>query len=73
MNKFQQREMIKSGSPLQCLTYGDEGIKNLKRIKKLSSGLGFDVQKWLAKVLVKNTRKRVGIMEWKEELERTMM
>ena len=67
-NKFQQREMIKSGAPLQCLSYGDDGIKNTKRLKALSEALGFDVQKWFAKVLVKNREKRVGILEWKREL-----
>lgn len=67
-NTFQQREMIKSGSPLQCLQYGDEGIKNMKRLNTLSKNLGFDLQKWFSRVLVKNMDKRVEIVPWKEEL-----
>jgi serine/threonine protein kinase len=68
-NKFQQREMIKSGSPLQCMGYDDQGVKNIKRVRALSKNLGFDVQKWFAKVLVKDAGKRVGIEEWRQELE----
>jgi hypothetical protein len=34
--------------------------------------LGFDVQKWLAKVLVKDAGKRAGVEEWRRELERAM-
>ena len=67
-NKFQQREMIKSGSPLQCLQYDDQGIKNMRILKALSKDLGFDVVKWFAKVLVKNKEKRVCVREWREEL-----
>jgi serine/threonine protein kinase len=68
-NKFQQREMIKSGSPLQCMGYDDQGIQNVKRLQTLSKNLGFDVQKWLAKVLIKDASKRGTIAEWREELE----
>jgi serine/threonine protein kinase len=71
-NKFQQREMIKSGSPLQCMGYDDPGIKNVKRVQTLSKDLDFDVQKWLAKVLVKDAGKRAGVEEWRRELERAM-
>jgi hypothetical protein len=67
-NKFQQREMIKSGSPLQCLQYDDQGIKNVGILKALSKDLGFDVTKWFAKVLVKNKEKRVSTAAWREEL-----
>lgn len=67
-NKFQQREMIKSGSPLQCLQYDDQGIKNMKRLTALSKDIRFDLHKWFAKVLVKNMEKRVDIMTWKDEL-----
>jgi hypothetical protein len=34
----------------------------------LSKDLGFDVQKWFAKVLVKDHAKRVGVLEWRGEL-----
>jgi serine/threonine protein kinase len=67
-NKFQQREMIKSGSPLQCLAYDDLGIVNVRRLQALSKGLGWDVGKWFGKVLVKSKEKRVGLVEWREEL-----
>jgi serine/threonine protein kinase len=68
-NKFQQREMVKSGSPLQCMGYDDQGIQNVKRLQSLSKDLGFDVQKWLAKVLVKDAGKRVSVAAWRAELE----
>jgi hypothetical protein len=64
-NKFQQREMIKSGSPLQCMGYDERGIA---RLKGLSKALGWDVGKWCAKVLVKSKEKRVGVVAWREEL-----
>jgi serine/threonine protein kinase len=67
-NKFQQREMIKSGAPLQCMAYDDAGIVNAKRISRLSRDIGFDVQKWLAKVLVKDASRRASIAEWHDEL-----
>lgn len=67
-NKFQQREMIKSGSPIQCLQYDDQGIQNMKILRKLSTDLGFDVAKWLGKVLVKNKDKRVDVEQWRDEL-----
>jgi hypothetical protein len=60
--------MIKSGAPLQCLQYDDEGIKNLRKLNILSKDLGFDVQNWFAKVLVKDHAKRVGVLEWRGEL-----
>lgn len=69
-NKYQQREMIKSGSPLQCLAYDDAGIANLRRIKELEAALGFNLTKWFAKVLVKDVAKRVGLAEWRDELAR---
>jgi len=68
-NKYQQREMIKAGAPLQCLGYDDQGITNMKRLQSLSRALRFDLMTWFAKVLVKDTSKRVGIEEWRHELE----
>jgi hypothetical protein len=67
-NKFQQREMIKSGSPLQCLAYDDLGIVNMRRLKGLSKALGWDVGAWFGKVLVKSKESRVGLEAWREEL-----
>jgi serine/threonine protein kinase len=67
-NKFQQREMIKSGTPLQCLAYDDVGVENVRILKTLERDLGFDVGKWFGRVLVKKHEKRVGIAEWREEL-----
>jgi serine/threonine protein kinase len=64
-NKFQQREMIKSGNPLQCLAYDD---LSLMRLRGLSKALGWDVAKWIGKVLVKVQDKRMSVEEWREEL-----
>lgn len=69
-NKYQQREMIKSGSPLQCLAYDDAGIKNMRKMKDLSKALGIDLHKWFAKVLVKDVSKRIGVAEWRDALVR---
>ena len=71
-NTFQRRELIKHGNPLSYAIYGDDGPKNFARIKALSKELGFDVQKWFAKVLTKDVAKRVGVEEWKLELENAM-
>lgn len=69
-NKYQQREMIKSGSPLQCLAYDDAGIKNMRKMKELSKALGLDLHKWFAKVLIKDVSKRIDVAEWRDELVR---
>ncbi|KNG51667.1 serine threonine protein kinase [Stemphylium lycopersici] len=71
-NKFQQREMIKSGCPLQCMAYGDQGIRNMQRVKALERGLGFDIMGWFGKVLIKGQGGRVGVEVWKGELERAV-
>ncbi|KAI2482706.1 protein kinase domain-containing protein [Pyrenophora tritici-repentis] len=68
-NKYQQREMIKAGQPLQCMGYDDQGMENIKRLRGLSKMLGRDLGAWFGKVLVKDAGKRVGIQEWKAELE----
>jgi hypothetical protein len=70
VNKFQQREMIKSGCPLQCLAYDDLGVVNVRRLNGLSKALGWDVGRWFGKVLVKSKEKRVGLRGWREELVR---
>jgi hypothetical protein len=57
--------MIKSGNPLQCLAYDDT---SLKRLGGLSKALGWDVAKWMGKVLIKAQDKRIGVKEWREEL-----
>lgn len=69
-NKFQQREMIKSGIPLSCLASDDLGIKNMRKMKDLSKALGLDLHKWFAKVLVKDISKRIDVAEWRDELAR---
>ena len=68
-NKYQQREMIKSGCPLQCLAYDDQGRRNMQRLKALECRLGFDVVAWFAKVLVKEQDRRVDVVEWKTMLK----
>ena len=69
-NKYQQREMIKQGVPMQCAACGDGGIVNVQRVKELGDRLGMDLNRWFGKVLVKDVGKRVGIAEWREELVR---
>jgi hypothetical protein len=71
-NKFQQREMIKNGNPLESLTHDELGIVNMRRLMGLSKALDWDVSKWLAKVLVKSKDKRVSVAEWREELAQYM-
>ncbi|KAF2133798.1 kinase domain-containing protein [Dothidotthia symphoricarpi CBS 119687] len=68
-NKFRLREMIKQGDPLACLAYGDEGIRNMMRVKGLSQAMGFDVLKWFGKVLCRDVGKRVDMRLWKLELD----
>ncbi|EUC40625.1 hypothetical protein COCMIDRAFT_41073 [Bipolaris oryzae ATCC 44560] len=67
-NKYQQREMIKSGWPLQCLGYDEQGMRNMQRIKALERGLRIDVMAWFGMVLVKEQEKRVGVLEWRRGL-----
>jgi hypothetical protein len=67
-NKFQQREIIKNGDPLGCVGYGDDGDVLRGRLKGLSGALGWDVESWFARVLVKDNGRRVGIEAWRAEL-----
>jgi serine/threonine protein kinase len=69
-NTFQQREMIKQGAPLACVAYGDEGIKNMRRLRALEGALGFSLVDWLGRVFVKDVKKRVGLDAWRDELVR---
>jgi hypothetical protein len=69
-NPFQQREMIKQGAPLACLGYGDEGMRNMRRLRGLEGALGFSLVDWLGKVFVKDVKKRVGVDAWREEFVR---
>jgi len=71
-NKYQQREMIKSGCPLQCMKHDDQGIRNINRVQRLSRDLNFNLLGWFGNVLVKDGAKRVGLREWTEELEETI-
>jgi serine/threonine protein kinase len=68
-NKYQQREMIKAGCPLQVMGYDDLGLRHMKRVEGLSRDLGFDLLAWFARVLVKDGAVRVGLKEWMGELE----
>lgn len=67
-NKYQQREMIKSGSPLQCLAHDEMGAENVKRLGALSKELGLDVHLWFSMVLAKDQSKRAGLAEWRGTL-----
>ena len=64
-NKFQFREMVKSGSPLQCIGYDAVA---LARLKDLSRALGWDVGKWFGMVLAKKKENRVDVEKWRAEL-----
>ncbi|OAL45563.1 kinase domain-containing protein [Pyrenochaeta sp. DS3sAY3a] len=70
-NKFQQREMIKAGAPLQCIGYGEDGdvVRGMRRVRGLERDLGFDVLGWFGKVLVKKEGGRCGLEEWMGMLE----
>lgn len=68
-NKFQFREMVKSGSPLQCIGYDAVA---LARLKDLSRALGWDVGKWFGMVLVKKRENRAGVEMWRAELVKCM-
>jgi hypothetical protein len=65
-NVFRRREMVKQGAPLSYVGYGDEGLRNIARLR----GLGKGWAKWFEKVLVKDAGRRVGIEVWREEFER---
>lgn len=65
-NKYQRREMVKSGKPLQCVGFGDEGVENLGRVRALSGVLGWDVWGWFESVLGRGREGRVGVEEWME-------
>ncbi|KAH8723420.1 kinase-like domain-containing protein [Phaeosphaeriaceae sp. PMI808] len=71
-NKYQQREVIKSGAPLQYLAHDDQGIVNLRRLEGLSAAVGFDVKAWLGRVLAKKVESRVGVEEWRAEFVRSL-
>ncbi|KAF2249741.1 hypothetical protein BU26DRAFT_518299 [Trematosphaeria pertusa] len=69
-NQYRRREFIKQGVPLSYAAYGDDGARNLNRMAALSRGIGLDVQKWFAGVLSREVGRRVGLAEWRAELER---
>lgn len=68
-NRYQHREMMRQGAAMECLAYGDEGMRNVTRVKGLSKAVGFDVLKWFGKVLKKDVGRRVDLGEWKREVE----
>ncbi|ORY11731.1 kinase-like domain-containing protein [Clohesyomyces aquaticus] len=67
-NVFRRRELVKQGCPMVWVGYGDEGLRNLGRLK----GVGWDVGAWFEKVLVKEVERRSGVGEWREALERAV-
>ncbi|KAF2475433.1 uncharacterized protein BDR25DRAFT_172899, partial [Lindgomyces ingoldianus] len=67
-NVFRRREIVKHGTPLAYTGYGDQGIRNVARLKAVERELGWGVCSWLGRVLVRDATKRVGLGEWRGEL-----
>jgi hypothetical protein len=59
-NIFRRREMVKQGVPLSYVGYGDDGPRNMARLR----GLGKGWDKWFETVLVKEAEKRVNVETW---------
>jgi serine/threonine protein kinase len=69
-NEFMKKECIKQGTPLAYLSQGENGARNLKRMRALSKSLNFDVEKWFGMVFIKEMEKRVEGAEWWMEFDR---
>ena len=68
-NQFRKREFVKQGSPMAYIGYGDSGPRNLARLDAASKKLSFNLHNWFSEVLINDPSKRVGVGQWKEELE----
>ncbi|KAF2731987.1 kinase-like protein [Polyplosphaeria fusca] len=67
-NVWRRREFVKMGDPVACVGYGDEGGRNLGRVR----GLGWDALGWFGRALKKEEGGRVGLGEWREEVVKAM-
>lgn len=72
-NQILKREILKQGTPLAYVSAGENGVRNVLRMGALSRALGFNVKKWLGKVLVRDEAARMSIGEWREELADALM
>lgn len=67
-NAILKREILKQGKPLDYVKAGENGVRSVLRMGGLSTALGFNVKKWLGKVLTRDEKARMGVDEWREEL-----
>lgn len=72
-NAILKREILKQGTPLEYISAGENGVRSVLRLGGLSRALGFNVKKWLGKVLVRDESARMSIGEWREELADALM
>ncbi|OAG11793.1 kinase-like protein [Paraphaeosphaeria sporulosa] len=72
-NAILKREILKQGTPLDYVSAGENGVRSVIRMGALSRGLGFNVKKWMGKVLVREEAARMDVGEWREELGDALM
>ncbi|KAJ4299131.1 hypothetical protein N0V90_004375 [Kalmusia sp. IMI 367209] len=72
-NAVLKREILKGGAPLDYVSAGENGVRSVVRMGALSRAQGFNVKKWLGKVLVRDERERMCVGEWREELADALM
>lgn len=65
-NAVLKREILKQGRPLEYVSLGENGVRSVVRLGGLSRGLGFNVRKWVGRVV--GDGESVGLGEWREEL-----
>ncbi|KAF2439653.1 kinase-like protein, partial [Karstenula rhodostoma CBS 690.94] len=67
-NAILKREILKLGTPLDYVSAGENGVRSVIRLGALSRGLGFNVKKWMGRMLAREEAARMDIGEWREEL-----
>lgn len=67
-NAVLKREILKRGAPLDHVSTGENGVRSVVRLGGLSRALGFNVRKWVGRVLVRDEQERWALGEWREEL-----
>jgi hypothetical protein len=72
-NATLKREILKQGAPLDYVSAGQNGVRSVIRLGGLSRGLGFNVKKWLGRVLVREEGSRMDMSEWREDLGDALM